>query len=806
MKRALSLFTLLIFSALAGYTQVVTIQEAVSGSPLELVSVSSRNPFAFTNTNAQGQVDISQFKESAEIEFRLLGYKNAVKSYEEIERSGFVVVLNKTAVNLDAIVVSANRWEQSSQNTPSHIILIKPKDLELLNPQTAADLLGTSGEVFIQKSQQGGGSPMIRGFASNRLLYSIDGIRMNTAIYRAGNLQSVISLDPFAIQNTEVLFGSSSVMYGSDAIGAVMSFQTLKPQLSFSDEALVKGSAATRYSSANNEKTGHFDVNVGWKKWAMLSSVSYHNFGELKMGSHGPDDYLKTYYTVRMDSLDHFVDNPDPRVQIPTAYDQFNIMQKVRFKPNESWNFQYAFHYSETSDYGRYDKHIETKGNLPKYALWNYGPQKWMMNNFNIEHSGNNAIFDNMSIKLAQQGFEESRISRDFSGNKSKYIKTQLEEVKAYSVNADFEKTSGEKHSFYYGLEYVTNNVKSTGTGLSLDDGASVRVDDRYPQADWSSYALYLNYMYRISRPLSVQAGARFSSYNVDADFTRFLEVYPFGFSKVSLNNNSTTWSLGLVYATEKWQAGLNGSSGFRAPNVDDIGKITEYESGEVVVPNPKLESEYSYHGELNVARAFGDFLKINISGYYTYLDKAMVRDGFQVNGMDSMLYNGVMSRIYAIQNAQSAYVYGTQVGVELKLPQGFSILSKLNYQHGEEDRGVNGKTPIRYVPPTFGLTRLSFQKNRLEMQVYASYCGGFKFEEMSVDEQRKPTLFAKDENGNPYTPSWATLNFQALYHLPSNITVTAGIENITDKRYRVYRSGIASAGRNFVFSLRTNF
>ena len=177
---------------------------------------------------------------------------------------GFTQTAKDTvATELDEIVVSANRWKQNSKSIPQKISVITASKVALQNPQTAADLLTISGKVFMQKSQQGGGSPMIRGFATNRLLYAIDGIRMNAAIFRGGNIQNVISLDPFATESTEVLFGPGSVMYGSDAIGGVMSFQTLTPQFSSEEKAFVTGSAVTRYSSANNEKTGHFDVNVG---------------------------------------------------------------------------------------------------------------------------------------------------------------------------------------------------------------------------------------------------------------------------------------------------------------------------------------------------------------------------------------------------------------------------------------------------------------------------------------------------------------------------------------------------------------
>src|SRR5690606_14493688 len=133
---------------------------------------------------------------------------------------------------LEQVVVSASRWEEDKREVSSRIVTLSQREISLYQPQTAADLLGNSGEVFIQKSQQGGGSPMIRGFATNRLLYSVDGVRMNSAIFRSGNLQNVINLDPFAVDRLEILFGPGSVMYGSDALGGVMHFSTLRPRLS----------------------------------------------------------------------------------------------------------------------------------------------------------------------------------------------------------------------------------------------------------------------------------------------------------------------------------------------------------------------------------------------------------------------------------------------------------------------------------------------------------------------------------------------------------------------------------------------
>ena len=172
---------------------------------------------------------------------------------------------------------------------------------------------------------------MIRGFATNRLIYTIDGVRMNTAIFRGGNIQNVINLDPYNTEQAEVIFGPGSVIYGSDAIGGVMSYQTLRPQLSLDEKPLFSGNADFRHSTANKEKTAHFDFKVGFKKWAFVSSFTHWDFDHLQQGRFGPNDYLKTTYVSRFNNRDSIIKQENPLLQIPTGYQQNNFMQKVLF-------------------------------------------------------------------------------------------------------------------------------------------------------------------------------------------------------------------------------------------------------------------------------------------------------------------------------------------------------------------------------------------------------------------------------------------------------------------------------------------
>lgn len=704
---------------------------------------------------------------------------------------------------LKEVVLTPNRWKQTANEVPQKVTVINSSAVALQNPQTAADLLTISGKVFMQKSQQGGGSPMIRGFATNRLLYSIDGVRMNTAIFRGGNIQNVISLDGFVIDKTEIVFGPGSVMYGSDAIGGVMSFQTLTPRFSLEDKTRVSGSAVSRISSANEEKTAHFDVNVGWKKWALVTSISSNNFGDLRMGSHGPEEYLRPFYVQRQNGVDVVVTNEDPLVQKPTAYSQINVMQKVRFAPNENWDIQYGLHFSETSSYSRYDRHIRYDNDgLPRYGEFNYGPQKWIMNNFMISHKKATTLYDALEIRLAHQFFEESRISRSINKPKRQ---TRIEKVNAYSFNADFTKAINKKNIVFYGLEYILNDVDSEGIDTNIITGVNSVGPARYPQAIWQSIGVYLNNEFKVSEKTVFQAGLRYNQFILKADFdTTF---YPFPFTEANINKGSLTASAGIVYSpTENWILSSNLGSAFRAPNVDDIGKIFDSEPGSVVVPNPNLNAEYASNLDVNVARKFGKNIKVDVSAYYTLLQNAMVRRDFTLNGSSEIIYDGELSQVQAIQNAAKANVYGFQAGIEVKSPSGFNFSTDLNFQKGEEELDNGDKSPSRHAAPFFGISRIGYETSNFDFQVNVQFSDAVNFSDLAEEEKGKTEIYAKDKDGNPYSPSWYTLNFKTLYQLTNNFTITAGLENITDQRYRPYSSGIVSPGRNFILALRAKF
>lgn len=798
------LFLSLILLAHSAMAQTVTIRDKLSTHPIESATLTSDKPKGLAITNSNGQVDISSLKGSPRISIQSVGYRSIEVSYAELAALDFRLSMEETFISLDELVISANRWEQDSREIPVHISKIKPADVALQNPQTAADMLAISGEVYVQKSQLGGGSPMIRGFSTNRLLIAVDGVRMNNAIFRSGNLQNVISIDPFTLEETEVLFGPGSVMYGSDAIGGVMDFHTLTPRVGQRDQAYLSGNAVFRYASANNEQTAHLDLAYGKGKWGFVTSVSRSDFDDLKMGSNGPDDYLRPEYVRTLNGQDEVVVNPDPEKQVATGYNQMSLMQKIRFQPTEELDIQYGFYYSATGDVPRYDRLVEYDDGALRSAEWYYGPQVWMMNNLKITHSPNAKLYDNARLIIAHQYFQESRNDRRSGTND---LRMREERVNALTFNLDLDKKISDRQSLYYGAEVVTNLVNSTGMIRDINSGTEEPTSTRYPDGSkWNSYAAYMNYRYRATEKATLQAGLRYSHISSSSTFDQ--ASFPLPFTSAAVNTGSFNGSLGVAYRpADTWQINANISTGFRAPNIDDVSKIFDSEPGAVIVPNPDLSPEYAFNYEVGISKIIAGKFKLEGTAYYTRLADAMVRRDSQLNGQDSILYDGEMSKVLAIQNATKANVYGFQLGFDWQPAPNWTLSSKLNIQNGEEQDEETGEhVPLRHAAPTFGMTKLVYTIEKLRIEANVQYNGSFSFDDLAPSEQGKVYIYALDEQGLLFVPSWYTINLKATYQAIDRLQFNVGIENITSQRYRPYSSGISAAGLNFIASLNVRF
>ncbi|MEQ9426109.1 MAG: TonB-dependent receptor [Cyclobacteriaceae bacterium] len=800
MQKSFLVVIMLVFNSVI-FGQTLQVLNETNLEPIADVLVYSTSEFESASTNSRGKLDASVFNTDDILTFQHPSYQQRTATFKEISDKNFKIYLAEKVIQIDEVVISANKWEQDKSEIANEITAIGPRQVEFNNPQTAADLLEASGQVFVQKSQLGGGSPMMRGFAANSVLIVLDGIRMNNAIFRGGNLQNLIQVDPNVLEGAEVVFGPGSVIYGSDALGGVMDFHTLDPEFSSDNKPLIFGQAFTRYSSANNEKTGHVHLNIGGKKFSSLSSFSVSDYDDLRTGSNRTDEFpdfgKREQFVQRENGADVIKENKDENVQKFSGYWQYNFLQKFKWRLSDFSDIQYQFYYTTSSDVPRYDRLIEERNGEPRSAEWYYGPQRFLMNSLKLNYFRKNALFDQGRLTFSYQDFEESRHDRDFQ---SDILRHRTENLDIITLNLDFDKVINQSHQLFYGVEYTNNDVVSTANQENIETGEVTPTSTRYPSGGnkYETFAAYLSHKWNIKENLILSSGVRYSHVTLNSTFEND-SFFNFPFDKLDIKNGSLNGSTGLVFKpSDKVKLNALFSTGFRSPNVDDAGKIFDSEPGNVVVPNGDLNPEYTYNFELGAKKRFAETVELGITGFYTILNDAIVRRDFEFNGQDSIVYDGVLSRVQAEVNVGEAHIYGFSLSLNSDLSEHFSLSSSLTFTDGE-DKIEN--VPLRHTTPLFGQTSLTYAAKKIKAELFARYNGKRSFADLAPSEQNKTHLYTADGS-----LAWGTLNIRGSYQITRHLQINGGIENIFDKHYRPYSSGISAPGRNFIVALRSNF
>ncbi|GAL85388.1 TonB-dependent receptor [Sporocytophaga myxococcoides] len=779
--------------------QKVTITDQISQTPLEGVFISDLQKQFYTTSNSKGQADISQFELSDSIRFQLVGYKPYITTLKKLDESGFKVFLSEESGLMDGIVVSGSKFEERRKDIPRQIQIINSGEMQFASQETTADVLQNTGNVFVQRSQMGGGSPVMRGFEANKVLMVVDGIRMNNAVYRGGHLQNVITLDNSVLERTELLFGPGSVIYGSDALGGVMSFYTKRPVLSGGKgKTFVSANAYSRYSSANSEKTGHLDLNIGFNKIASFTSFTYSDFDDLRQGANRRAAYndfgKRNFYVERIGGKDSVLYNSNSNIQKQSGYKQYDFLQKILFSPSSRVKHTLNFQYSTSSDIPRYDRLAQFSGK-PAYAEWFYGPQKRLLASYHLDLNEKTVFYDKARIVNAYQDIEESRYDRRFN---REVRNSRIEKLSIYSLNIDLEKVL-KKNELRYGLDVNYNKVGSSAYGQNVVTGIRTPLDTRYPSGGsfMRTIAGYLTHSIELNKKLILSEGIRYSNVELKANFGE-KTFFPFPYSDIKQTNGALNGNIGLVFLPEKsWRFSVFGSTGFRSPNVDDLSKVFESVPGNVIVPNPHLKPEYTYNGELSIAKSFFDRIHLEGTAYYTWYTNAITTKFGKYNGQDSILYDGKLSRVQTSANAGKAYIYGGNITLHAEVTKNIGLANTFNYTYGRI-KTDSLDYPLDHIPPVFGRSSVSVKVKRFRGEFFVLYNGWKRLKNYNLAGEDNIAQATADG-----MPSWYTLNLRTAVDVSRYIQLQVSVENLLDRNYRIFASGISAPGRNFLVTLR---
>ena len=813
-------FFFLFFSMLNSFAQSVMVEDQNTGERIENVAIFSIDKTQSIITDNEGTADITDFDLSKIIIFQINGYKTLSTKLSDTKKS-FLIQLEPNIQNLEGLILSVARSKTNKNKIAEKVNVISSNTIRQNIIQTGADVLELTPGLRLQKSQGGGGSPVIRGFEANRVLLVIDGVRMNNAIYRSGHLQNAITIAPHNLERVEVIYGSSSVGYGSDALGGVIHYYTKNPDIN--SDILNKNEFHSDFNSGNLSSVNNITSNWSFEKWGSITSISFSNFGDIRMGgknSHGYDNWgVTNFYSENTNSFYKETPsiNSNPLIQKNTGYNQFDIFQKFRFKLNNQNYLSVNIQFSNSSDIDRYDKLSEVRNGSLRYAEWNYGPQKRFLFSPKYEFYKGIPWLKKGTLTLAYQNIDESRVDRRFDSFNRNY---QFEEVSVMSFNADFNAVPYNNLKASYGLEVVNNIISSKAYSRSIDIvnseiislGTIILIPTRYPSdgSYYNSGAAYVNFIWELNEVMSLNLGSRLTYTDLGGSWNEQALVNSL-LSRVSINNWALTNTLGLIYnPLKKLQLNILLSSGFRNPNIDDIGKIRE-SGGSLIVPNPFLKPEYAYNLDLGLTFESKNGLnKFSIRGFGSLISRHIVRSEYAIyadtstNNPDTIIYDGEELPTLANKNLGNRYIYGGSFESLIKFSENFYTKASLTYTRGNKSF-KNG--PLPSIPPLFGRYGIYYTTSKINAQLEWNFSNAKNPNDYSYGGE--DGLDETPQIGDGIyagTPAWETFSILSSYKVNEKVKIKCGLKNIFDSHYRTFASGISQPGRSLQLGISVDF
>lgn len=649
-----------------------------------------------------------------------------------------------TARSLDEIVLTAQRNKQKNLFVPYSVSTVSKSYLQEFNPRTTPEaLMGTNG-VFVQKTNHGGGSPFVRGLTGNQTLILVDGIRMNNSTFRYGPNQYLNTIDIYTINHIEVAKGTGSVQYGTDAIGGVVQVITKDPAFT-ANKPVFHGKAIGKYMTDDMEKTIRGEANYSGKKFAFIGGISHRNFGDLV----GGDTTGKQTFS---------------------GYSEWSFDAKAKILLKENIQLTLANQFLQQQNVPVYHK-IK----LENFAVNEMDPQQRLLSYARMNKQGKSSFFKETEITLSFQQTIEGRNSRK---NGTTSLRKEKDKINTIGFTTDVFSEFNKVWTANSGVELYYDNVGSTREDINTQTGVSSPNRGLYPDdSRYGNYSLYSLHHFHSGRWI-MDAGIRFNTFDIRISDTTLgnVKIFP----------SAWVGNAALIHQFDKNQTlYASFSSGYRAPNVDDMGTLGivdfRYE-----VPTADLKPEKSQHTELGY-KFQTKRLSGTIAAYYMHLANLITRVK-----MDGQMISGY--QVYQKENTESAFIKGFETELNWNAIKNLNIIGGIAYAYGQS---LSKKEPLRRIPPFNGRLMSTYQNNKW----FAA--AEFQF----ASHQKRLAQGDKDDNRIPAggTPGWKVLNFFGGYKF-SMIQLNAGVQNIFNEDYRTHGSGINGVGRSAWLSVNFNF
>ena len=750
---------------------------------------------------------------------------------------------DEEVVEVPEVTVTATRAAKDPFKTPNAITVLNLKELERSNVEHASNLLRDSVGVIAQETTVGQGSPMLRSLTGYQSSIHIDWVRLNNSTFRSGPNQYTATIAPEMLERAEVLLGSSSMLYGSGAMGGVVSFFTKNVLIDPSQETLaIHPRLLARYSTATQEKLGRLEVSGNQGRFGFLVGGGARDYGDITPGS-GYDLHYKNrkyeivddmpsgvklyeYDEVQAIPKDNIPDRWLIETEGPSGWRAFNADAKFGYQLNDTSNINVAYQIWRQPQTPRYDK---------------IAPQEFA--EFFFEPQDRDLIYANYLVNPADGGIDTFRLTASYHRQKEGRNEVKRGEtarrqrydtVNTIGLSAQAVSSILPRQRLVGGAEFYLDMIQSQTVKTETDGGKEDVDNEKGRFINGSQFwdaSLYLQDEIQVHERVELTLGGRATFYQTDAD----LSVRDPAFDAFNVFDNSLTGSAGVVVSLiDSLNFVSSFGTAFRAPSLNDTTAVEVTNEG-VTAPSPDLRPETSWTVEAGL-KAQHSYFRGALTLFYSRVSDLVGRKPVQeaYEGQELPQLHKDLIREYpdidilVFDNIDSAQLQGVEFAGLVPIQPALSIFGNAAILRGQilsiggEEPNKDGKKPweerIRREPPLNGIVGVQWEPENTMYWAMFFVRGAAAQRRLNRSDIRDPRIQGStrdpaevefDSNGaaiDAGTPAWWTLNVRGGVKLFDATRLTLSLDNLLNKRYRQHGSGINSPGFNVSLTLDNRF
>nr|WP_199753379.1 TonB-dependent hemoglobin/transferrin/lactoferrin family receptor [Luteimonas cucumeris] len=675
------------------------------------------------------------------------------------------------AIELDPVVVTATRTARATSDVPNTVDVIDRQRMDDTMVNDLRDLLRYEPGVSVTAGvgRFGLGDIRIRGLGGNRVRIQTDGIAVSDA-FTIGSFSNANRnfVDMDTLKRVEIVRGPTSSLYGSDALGGVVSFVTKDPSdyLDAGKDAYFgfKLGAESDWSGLSAGATGAF----GGERWSGLVTVNHRQGQEMR--NQGDDDARDASRT-----------RPNPQ-----EIDGRSVLGKLVYAPSANQRFKLTVEGNEDNTDTDVLSSLGFQSLTRATNLSVTGSDQQTRARISLGHEVDalSAGFaDSFDWQVYRQDSETTQDTREVRRTAAQ-VNEQRDrsfnfDQRQYGVQANFFKSlsaGNVRHDISYGLDVSRTQTQQKRDGMvtNLDTGrtSNAMLPDVFPVRDFpnsrtTNAALYLQDEISFSEGgFRLVPGVRIDRYELQPEVDAIFAADNPGVAVVEVTDTNVSPKLGAVWHfAPEWSLFGGYSRGFRAPPYNDVNiGFTNLMFGYTAIANPDLKPETSDGYEAGV-RFTGDATYASLSGYYNrYRD---LIESFQFVGI-----NDEGLQVFQSRNVADANIRGAELkaGVDFgRLDPRWTAWSLRGAATWSRGRNETEDLPLQSVDPLTASLGLAYDRDRWGAELAGRFA------------QRKRDM---EQLGLYATPGFGVLDLMAHWNFAPGARINAGVFNLGDRKY----------------------